>query len=252
MANIKHLVIYSGGMDSFTLLHFVRHGILTSAPDASRIPGQLDALSFTYNQRHSRELKSAWKVTGKLGINHRVLDLPILAGVAGSALTDKETAVPEGHYAAENMRKTVVPGRNTLFLASALSMAEALLLQPEAPDQVNVYYGAHAGDHDIYPDCRRSYVRAMQEVFHEATEGRVNLVVPFIDYHKADILLTGARIGLSAADYVDTWTCYKGGEKACGKCGSCVERLEAFDKLGWIDPLDYEDREFYKQALAGR
>lgn len=224
-----HLVIYSGGMDSFTLLHMIHSKIESRS---------MRAISFDYGQRHRRELEYAQAETKRLGIAHEIIDLrPLTPFLQGSALTSPDIDVPEGHYAEESMKKTVVPGRNTLMLSAAMAYAESLLLRGIASDgYVNIHYGAHAGDHAIYPDCRPAFVNAMQSVFEAATEGKVRLYAPLLELDKADILRSGQMVGLKAEDYARTWTCYKGGAHACGKCGSCDERAEAFAAMNWVDP----------------
>lgn len=238
-----HLVIYSGGMDSFTLLHHVKHGM--SEGDA------LAAISFDYGQRHDIELQFAAAECRRLGIPHEIMRMASSIRRGTSALTSSQP-VPHGHYADETMKKTVVPGRNTIMLSVAMGWAESLLndeasqIGPGGSFQAAVYYGAHSGDHAIYPDCRPAFLNAMIGVFAEATEGRVALLAPFIDMNKESILRRGQEIGLTAEDYGRSWTCYEGGRsdgklrdkhpQACGKCGSCTERKEAFDALGWQDP----------------
>jgi 7-cyano-7-deazaguanine synthase len=141
--------------------------------------------------------------------------------------------MPEGPYDGENMRQTVVPGRNTLMLATAMAYAENEVIAG-AVDKAFVHYGAHSGDHHIYPDCRPEYYADMCAVFKSATDGKVELSAPFMHMDKGDILIKGLAMGL---DYSKTWTCYKGGEYPCGVCGSCTERQEAFAKAGVPDPL---------------
>ena len=211
------LLIYSGGMDSFTLLHYLMH------------QGNIvQCVSFHYGQRHKKELSYAYKEAKRLDLRYDLVDLNALgAHLTGSALTDDTVPMPEGHYAADNMKLTVVPGRNTIMLSIAMGLAEAR-------GCTHVYYGAHAGDHHIYPDCRPSFFDAMQDVYHEATEGRVRLSAPFLYLTKTSILTTGLAMGL---DYGSTWTCYAGGDKPCGKCGSCSERAEAFAVNKVQDPL---------------
>lgn len=236
--NVNHVVIYSGGMDSFTLLHWIRdiclHKMLWAAEISTHT---LHALSFDYKQRHRVELKYAERVTKGLGIRHTMLDLSLLHGVArGSALTDN-IPVPHGHYAAENMKLTVVPGRNTVMLAMALAYAEGL----SPRDSACIYYGAHAGDHTIYPDCRPEFIASMMRTISAASNGRVVLRAPFMDIDKAAILRRGLSMNL---DYTDTWSCYEGGRTAlglwtplpCGRCGACVERAEAFAINHTADP----------------
>ena len=235
------VIIYSGGMDSYTLLHYIHK----TWKDLFG-PGQQEfhALSFNYGQRHSRELLCAQKESELLGIKHTLITLPIAHMLKGSALTDNVT-MPEGVYDGENMRLTVVPGRNTVMLALALAYAEGLVLahdqaHPELPPAVRanavIYYGAHSGDHHIYPDCRPEYIDAMQETVLLASDGRVKLYAPFTTTDKGGILKEGLALGL---DYANTWTCYKGGEEACGVCGSCDERLSAFVENGLRDPVPY-------------
>ena len=191
------------------------------------------AISFNYNQKHKKELELAKKTTEILEIPHHVYDLSILNQIAPSALTRDEWEVPEGHYADENMKETVVPNRNMVMLSLATSYAISLKADI-------LYYGAHSGDHDIYPDCRKEFVIAMETVIRLCDWHHLQLDAPFIAMDKGDIAILGKKLGV---DYLLTWTCYKGLSNACGKCGSCVERLEAFDKADMKDPISYEKRE---------
>ena len=215
------VVVYSGGMDSFTLLH------------RARAAGhQVHALSFDYGQRPVRELEYASRVCADLGISHKVLDVTAMSQImGGSALTD-DIDVPEGHYEDANMKSTVVPNRNMILLS--LAIGYAVSLKAEA-----VWYGAHGGDHAIYPDCRPEFVEKMDAVSRIANYEPVAVVAPYLHSTKGDILRDGLAMGL---DYSRTWTCYNGRDKACGRCGSCVERLEAFAENGVQDPLAYETR----------
>ncbi|RUO57993.1 7-cyano-7-deazaguanine synthase QueC [Pseudidiomarina marina] len=215
----KVVVIYSGGMDSFTVLHHaVRHG------------HEVYALSFNYGQRHVRELDAAARVCQQLGIPHKVVDITAINSLlAGSSLTS-DIEIPEGHYAEASMQSTVVPNRNMILLS--LAIGYAVSLGAEA-----VYYGAHSGDHAIYPDCRPEFVEKMNAVSLIANYEPVRIEVPYLRNNKAEILADGLRMNL---DYSQTWTCYNGREKACGKCGACVERLEAFATNQVTDPLQYE------------
>lgn len=219
---MKHpvVVIYSGGMDSFTLLHLAR--------SQGR---EVHALSFDYGQRHVRELDYASSVCAGLGVDHRVVDITsIQALLQGSSLTTDGGAIPEGHYAAENMKSTVVPNRNMILLSLAIGHAVST-------GASEVWYGAHGGDHAIYPDCRPEFVERMDEVARIANYEPIRIVAPFLHVDKGEILRQGLALGL---DYSQTWTCYNGREKACGRCGSCVERLEAFASNQATDPLPYE------------
>ncbi|WP_417687046.1 7-cyano-7-deazaguanine synthase QueC [Pseudidiomarina gelatinasegens] len=214
----KVVVIYSGGMDSFTVLHH-----------ALKQGHDVYALSFNYGQRHVRELDAAATVCKSLGINHKVVDITAINTLlAGSSLTS-DIDIPEGHYEAESMQSTVVPNRNMILLA--LAIGYAVSIKAEA-----VYYGAHSGDHAIYPDCRPEFVEKMNAVSLIANYEPIPIEVPFLTNSKADILAAGLAMGL---DYAQTWTCYNGREKACGKCGACVERLEAFAANNCVDPLPY-------------
>jgi 7-cyano-7-deazaguanine synthase len=220
-------------MDSTTLLHYM----LAGAPNELDKP--VYALSFNYGQRHKRELECAIKECAKLSIPHQIIDLAVLQPLLrGSALTDQAAVpMPEGVYDGENMRKTVVPGRNTLMLSIAMAFAEGLVLSQGGA--ACVYYGAHSGDHHIYPDCRPEYIHAMAATFSRATGGKVDLFVPFMYVNKTDILKQGLELGV---DYSNTWTCYKGGQEACGVCGSCDERLESFHLNGVEDPVPYSSK----------
>ncbi|WP_417659889.1 7-cyano-7-deazaguanine synthase QueC [Pseudidiomarina sp.] len=214
----KVVVIYSGGMDSFTVLHH-----------ALKQGHDVYALSFNYGQRHVRELDAAATVCKSLGINHKVVDISAINTLlAGSSLTS-DIDIPEGHYEAESMQSTVVPNRNMILLA--LAIGYAVSIKAEA-----VYYGAHSGDHAIYPDCRPEFVEKMNAVSLIANYEPIPIEVPFLTNTKAEILAAGLAMGL---DYAQTWTCYNGREKACGKCGACVERLEAFAANNCVDPLPY-------------
>ncbi|WP_336367761.1 7-cyano-7-deazaguanine synthase QueC [Marinobacter sp. C2H3] len=213
------VVIYSGGMDSYTLLHQAR-------TDGYAV----HALSFNYGQRHVRELDCARAVCERLGIPHKVIDIRAMAEVmAGSSLTS-DLAVPEGHYQEDSMKSTVVPNRNMILLSLATGYAVTVGAQA-------VWYGAHGGDHAIYPDCRPEFVEKMDAVCRVANYEPVGVAAPFMAMDKGEILARGLAMGL---DYRQTWTCYNGREQACGRCGACVERLEAFAANGVTDPLMYE------------
>ncbi len=214
------VVIYSGGMDSFTLVHLARSRGL-----------KVHALSFNYGQRHVRELEAARAVCQAEGIPHKVIDIRAMSEVmAGSSLTS-DAEVPEGHYEEDSMKSTVVPNRNMILLSLATGYAVTV-------GAGAVWYGAHGGDHAIYPDCRPEFVEKMDAVCRIANYEPVGIEAPFMAMDKGEILAEGLKLGL---DYSQTWTCYNGRDKACGRCGSCVERLEAFAAHGLEDPLAYED-----------
>ncbi len=215
----KVVVIYSGGMDSFTVLN-----------RALKDGKEVYALSFDYGQRHVKELECARTVCQQLNVAHKVVDISAINQLlAGSSLTD-DIEIPEGHYEAENMKSTVVPNRNMILLSLAVGYAVSV-----GADQV--YYGAHSGDHAIYPDCRPEFVLKMNEVCQIANYEAVEIFSPYLNVSKTAILTDGLTMGL---DYSNTWTCYNGREKACGKCGACQERLEAFRDNNAVDPLAYE------------
>jgi 7-cyano-7-deazaguanine synthase len=181
------------------------------------------AVSFDYGQRHRRELDSARRVAAHLGISHEVVDIAGL--LHGSSLLGA-AEVPDGHYAEESMRITVVNGRNLLF-------ASVLISRTEPGDEV--WLAVHGGDHFIYPDCRPSFVDPLAEAVFAAYE--VRIVTPFLVGDKAGIArLSGSYPGLAGL----SWSCYKGGEIHCGRCGTCVERREAFLEAGIPDPTAYE------------
>lgn len=214
------VVVYSGGMDSYTVLH-----------KALQSHAQIAAVSFNYGQRHSKELDVAASVCSTLGIEHKVVDVTSINQLlAGSALTS-DIDVPEGHYEEPSMQQTVVPNRNMILLSLAVGYAVSIGAE-------KVYYGAHSGDHAIYPDCRPEFVEKMNAVCQIANYQAVEIATPYLYESKTAILTDGLAMGL---DYSNTWTCYNGRERACGKCGACQERLEAFRDNNAVDPLNYED-----------
>lgn len=220
MSKKKAVIVYSGGLDSRTVL-----------AKAMWMDRDVFPLSMFYGQRHQKELDVAKKVCKELGIHHKVLNLDFMLDIAShSSLTNPLQEVPKGHYEDKSMRDTVVPNRNMIFLSLAIAYAVNI-----GADEV--WFGVHSGDHAIYPDCRPSFVHAMQEVAELANYETIKLVAPYLEYDKAAILKEGFTM---LVDYTDTWTCYEGRDKACGKCGSCRERLEAFDKIGLPDPIEYE------------
>jgi len=216
---MKIVIIYSGGLDSTVLLYELRQQGHT-----------LKALSVDYGQRHRRELGSAASICAALGIEHRIADLrSITPLLAGSSLTSIEVAVPEGHYAEDNMKATVVPNRNMIMLAVAAGWA--ISQKADA-----VAFAAHCGDHAIYPDCRTEFADAIGQAIQLADWHAVILMRPFVNLTKADIAKRGAELGVP---FAQTWSCYKGGVIHCGVCGTCVERREAFYLSGVADPTVY-------------
>lgn len=213
---MKILVILSGGMDSTTMLYkYLAEG------------HEVEAISFDYQQRHRREIALAVETTSKLNIKHGIVDISFLGIISKSALTDPGHDVPEGHYADENMKQTVVPNRNMIFMS--IAAAYALNNKFDA-----IAIGVHAGDHAIYPDCRSDFIKIMANAFLHCDWEKLELLAPFQDMDKGDIVSLGVSLGV---DYSLTQTCYKGMDKPCGKCGSCTEREEAFKKAETDDPL---------------
>ena len=217
---MKTLVLLSGGMDSVTALHWAR-----SEHDV------VGAVSFDYGAKHNhREIPLAAWHCGQSGIHHDVIELDFVNRLFASDLLKSGGEVPEGHYADENMKKTVVPFRNGIMLAIACGIAESRGAE-------GLVIAAHAGDHAIYPDCRESFMQSMASAMREGTYAKIELLRPFIHLDKAGIAKLGASLNV---DYGKTWSCYKGGEVHCGKCGTCVERIEAFKLAGLDDPTVYD------------
>ena len=228
---MKSVAIYSGGLDSTVLLqHLLAMG------------DEVLALSIDYGQRHRVELEHARRITGKLGVEWQLADLRgILHLIDGSSLTNASIAVPHGHYAAENMKTTVVPNRNMIMLAVAGGWAISRHADRLA-------YGAHSGDHTIYPDCRPEFAAAVGTALSLADWHRVELVTPFIGWTKEEIVRRGAQLKV---DFAATWSCYEGGQLHCGKCGTCYERREAFQRAGITDPTTYAAEPNYPPPNAG-
>lgn len=216
----KAVIILSGGMDSTTLAYdIVKEGNYD----------EVHAISFDYGQVHSKELACAKSTAAKLGLrSHHIVNLSDLGSLLNSALTGNHP-VPEGAYDDENQKQTVVPNRNMIMLSIAAGYAMSI-------GAIDVYYGAHAGDHAIYPDCRPAFMVALNDVLKVSHYTQVMVFAPYIHYSKGNIVARGSMLGVP---YEDTWTCYKGGDVSCGVCGSCDERLKAFEYAGVKDPLEY-------------
>ena len=214
----KALIILSGGMDSVTLLHEYKENIAM-------------AVTFDYGSNHNqREIPLAKLHCERLGIKHIVIPLDFMHQYFKSSLLQGADAIPEGHYADENMKSTVVPFRNGIMLAIACGIAESNGL-------TEVMIANHAGDHAIYPDCRATFIESMSEAMSYGTYEHIKVVAPYTGITKGQIAEHGKALGLN---YAETWSCYKGGEKHCGKCGTCVERKEALEYAGIEDPTEYE------------
>jgi 7-cyano-7-deazaguanine synthase len=222
---MTHHVVLSGGLDSTCAL------ALTVAQNHERVT----AISFDYGQRHHRELIAAAQIANYYGIEHTIVGLTGVVPSGESALVGA-TPVPDGHYAEDSMKATVVPGRNLLFAAAAVAQA--------APGD-SIIFGVHAGDHPIYPDCRPEFWADLADAVERAYV--VAIETPFVLLQKSELL----GIGLSHGAPVEhTWSCYKGGEYHCGRCGTCVERAEAFHLAGFADPTVYDDNVFWREAVS--
>lgn len=215
----RTVLIHSGGIDSTVLL-----GKLLAEGR------EVFALSVDYGQRHRREIEAAKQIADFYKIKHQVADLRALSPLFGAnALTDAKVAVPEGHYEEISMKATVVPNRNMLLISVATAWAISLRAS-------SVAYGAHGGDHAIYPDCRPAFAEALDQAMRLADWHEVSLERPFVGMDKAAIVKLGTSLQVPLHL---TWSCYVGGAKHCGKCGTCVERKEAFIKAGVADPTEY-------------
>lgn len=212
------VIIVSGGMDSVTMLYEYRDRIAIG-------------LSFDYGSNHNaREIPFARMHCERLGIRHIVINLDFMRRYFKSSLLEGAEAIPEGHYADENMKSTVVPFRNGIMLAIATGIAESNGL-------TRVMMANHGGDHTIYPDCRPEFVAAFDAAAAAGTYDGVRVMAPYTNMTKTDIARRGRELGI---DYTETWSCYKGGEHHCGRCGTCVERREALAGAGIADRTVYE------------
>ena len=212
---MKAILIYSGGLDSTTLLYEFKDSIEL-------------AVTFDYGSKHNaREIACAVENCKRLGIRHMIIPLEFIGKYFRSDLLQSGGEIPEGNYDDENMKSTVVPFRNGIMLAVAAGLAESYELD-------TVLLANHAGDHAIYPDCRPEFIDAFDKAATAGTYNGVRIVSPYCDITKRDIALRGREFGV---DFALTYSCYKGGEKHCGVCGTCRERIEA---LAGFDPTDYE------------
>lgn len=220
MKKNKHaLMVLSGGMDSVTMLHEY----------ASEI--EL-AVNFSYGSNHNaRELECARSHCAELGIELIEIDLSFIGRYFHSSLLEGPDAIPDGEYDFDNMKSTVVPFRNGIMLAAAAGLAESHGLD-------SVMIANHAGDHALYPDCRLSFIKAMSKAVQEGTYEGITVNAPYTLLSKTDIALRGKRLGV---DYATTYSCYKGGEKHCGRCGTCLERRRALADAGIVDTTEYDD-----------
>ena len=211
------VIIVSGGMDSVTMLYDYQERIAL-------------AVTFDYGSKHNaKEISFAKLHCQRLGIEHLVIPLGFMEQYFKSSLLKGGEEIPEGHYADENMKSTVVPFRNGIMLAVAAGLAESRGLK-------HVMMANHSGDHSIYPDCRPQFVDAMSSAISAGTYEGVTLLAPYTNITKGEIAKRGKKLGI---DYSETWSCYKGGNLHCGKCGTCIERKEALRDAGIEDPTEY-------------
>lgn len=214
----KSLIVYSGGLDSTTLLWEYASDIAL-------------AVNFNYGANHNaRETECARRNCERLGIKYLEIVIGFISQYFKSSLLEGADAIPEGNYDEENMQSTVVPFRNGIMLSIAAGLAETYGLS-------NILIANHSGDHAIYPDCRPGFVDAMGKTISEGTYNGIKLSAPYTHFTKAQIVERGARLGV---DYASTYSCYRGGEMHCGRCGTCRERAEAFIIAGVNDPTVYE------------
>ena len=207
-------------MDSFTLLH---HALSKGY--------QVDCITFDYGQRHIKEIECARLISQEHNLTNLLIEIANVESIfAKSALTSDEIEMPHGSYQAESMQTTIVPNRNMLFISHAIAYAISQNID-------RVWYGAHAGDHFIYPDCRPEFLSAMNAVAQTCHTFPIEVEAPFLFLSKAEIVKIGLGLGI---DYAKTWTCYEGRDLACGRCGSCNERLESFALNDATDPLQYD------------
>jgi len=215
----KVLLILSGGLDSSTLLFYLQDKGF-----------EVQCLSIDYGQTHVKEVIAAKMISAKAGVPFEIMSIPNLGSyLDGSALTDPSIKVPHGDYREESMKSTIVPNRNMIFLSIAVGYAIGKGIH-------KVAYAAHSGDHFIYPDCRPEFIERMQNVFKFCHTEPIELIVPFMNLSKIEIVMIGNDLKVP---FELTWTCYEGRNLPCGKCGACRERLEAFRENKIEDPLFY-------------
>jgi 7-cyano-7-deazaguanine synthase len=217
---MRTVVIHSGGLDSTTLLYHLRSD-----------GNEVKALSVHYGQRHRKELDAARAICAQAGIEQRIVELAALAPLFGAnRLTDAESALPAGPYSAESIALTTVPNRNMILIAIALGWAISLRFDAVA-------FGAHRGLHANYADCRPEFAAAIDQAAQRCDERPLQVLAPFVSMDKAAIVALGRRLGVP---FELTWSCYQGGAKHCGRCGTCLDRREAFRRNGLTDPVEYD------------
>lgn len=229
---MKVVVVLSGGMDSATAL-----GRAVSLHGKENVK----AITFNYGSKHNAKENAAAQYLAKhYDVTHELIYLDFVNRLFKSDLLSSGGEIPEGHYAEENMKRTVVPYRNAIMLSIAAGYAAS-------HDAEQLVIGNHAGDHAVYPDCRQQFMTPFSEALMEGDWHPVKIDRPFERLTKGQIVAQGMRIGVP---YQLTWSCYKGESIACGRCGTCVERLEAFAEAGFEDPIPYVTRTYWKQVLT--
>jgi 7-cyano-7-deazaguanine synthase len=216
---VKVVVLFSGGLDSTVLLYHLRAE-----------GHEVKALSADYGQRHhARELNAGEAICRGLGVERRVVDLTGPVGFFGSnALTDEDQKLPEGEYRAETLPLTTVPNRNMVLLSVGIAWAASLRFDAVA-------FGAHAATGATYPDCRPGFADAMDRAAQMCDYRPIRVLAPFVTWVKAEIVRRGVELGVP---FELTWSCYAGGERPCGRCGTCEDRRAAFAACGLRDPAD--------------
>lgn len=208
MTKRKTVVVFSGGLDSTTLLYHL-----------IALEHEVKVISFDYRQRHRKELEAARAIANLLSIEHRIVDVSGLAAIFGAnALTDHGTSVPHGEYSPETMQVTIVPNRNMILLSIATGWSIA-------SGYDSVAFGAHSGEYTPYPDCQPAFVAAINAVTQVCNSTPIEVLAPFAQWSKGDIVKRGKELGVP---FELTWSCYEGGEEPCGKCSTCLDRLTAF------------------------
>ncbi len=215
---MKIVLLWSGGLDSTTALFQLR-------AEGHEVKG----LAINYGQRHRKELDVVRRLGKDLNLDYRIVDLSGARELFAGSSQTSDIEVPEGHYQSESMKITVVPNRNMVMLSLATSWALSL-------GYGGVGYAAHAGDHTIYPDCRPKFVASMKSAIHLCDWNKIELLTPFLKLTKSEIVKRAVQLNVPLEW---TWSCYKGLEHHCGKCGTCVERKEAFQLAGVVDPTLY-------------
>ena len=214
MSNV--LVVYSGGLDSYTLLR-----------KAIKKFDRVEAITFNYGQKHSKEIEFAKLNCKELNVKHEVVNLELENILSNSALVG-DTEIPEGNYDKEKMKQTIVPNRNMIMISVAASLA--------IKNQIDhLWYAAHSGDHEIYPDCRPEFIDKMAAVLEICDYHKIKFEAPFQNFSKSEIVKTGLAMGL---DYSKAWTCYEGKDFPCKKCSACLERAYSFEINNTKDPLN--------------